>query len=91
MYVYLFYKLIFLCQYFFSISLILLSSLLDSSLANALSGIISSFLISSLLLLDFQVFNASTCFFSRSSIVFTCLSKALPKGEYVNFVCPIIC
>ena len=43
------------------------------------------------MLSDFKVFKASTCFFHWSSSVFICLSKALPKGEYVNFVCSIIC
>ena len=31
------------------------------------------------------------CFSHWSSVVFICFSKAFPKGEWVNFVCSIIC
>ena len=34
---------------------------------------------------------ASSCLFPWPSIVFVCSLKALPRGEYVNLVCPIIC
>ena len=55
---------------FFSIFLILLISSWASSLANALFGIIFSFLISKFLLSsDFNVLKASTCFFPWSLIV----------------------
>ena len=33
---------------------------------------------------------AATCFSPCSSIVFICLSKAFPNGEYVHFVCSVI-
>ena len=39
---------------------------------------------------SFQASKASTCFIPWSSIVFTCFSNALTRGEYVNLACSII-
>ena len=78
MYVYLFYKLIFSVN----ISLILLGSFIDSSLANALSGIISSFLISNLfLLLDLKYLMHQPVFFLDIQLLLFVYQKLYLKGN----------
>ena len=48
-----------------------------------------TYLIANFWVLGFKTFKASTCFFSGSSIIFFCISKALPRREYVNLACSI--
>ena len=87
MHLHLFYKLIFLCLPFFSISFILLSLFLASTV-NAFSGI--QYLIVNFWVTGFKTSKASTCFFPCSTIAFICFSNALLRGKYTNLACSII-
>ena len=65
-----------------------MSSFLASSLS-VFSGIIS--ILDNFWLLGFKTSKASACFFSFSTIVFVCFSKAFPNKEYANLACSITC
>ena len=67
----------------FSVSLILLSSLI--SVFSRIASLIVNFLV-----IDFKILKASTCFFPSFSVAFICSLNALPTRKYVNSAFSII-